>query len=133
MYGRITIDTRGVKGAGLLLKEFTSGLAGKLSPVMLETARQLRSEMQARAPVRTGYMRNHITEMQLSPLTVRIISMAPYSGFVNYGQGTNAHKGPRPFFTGIVDTMGPQAFTERFAQESVVFLNQLISKYQRGP
>ena len=133
MYGRITIDTRGVKGAGTLLQEFTRGLTGKLSPVMLETARQLRGIMQTRAPVRTGYLRNHISEMQVSPLMVRIISMAPYSGFVNYGQGSNRHKGPRPFFTGVVETMGPQAFTERFAQESVVFLNQLISKHQRGP
>jgi len=130
---RITIDTRGVDGSSRLLDEFSRGIVRRLSPVMLDTARQLRSVMQQRAPVLTGFMRNNIIETQVDPMTVMIKSMAGYSGFVNYGQGSNRFKGPRPFFTSVVDELGPRAFAERFAQESVVFLNQLISKHQRGP
>ena len=133
MYGRITIDTRGVQGAGLLLSEFSRGIYERLGRNMLPVARQLRSEMQARAPVLTGFMRRFISESQIGTTGVRIGSAASYSGFVNYGTGTNRFKGPRPFFTSVVDTMGPQAFTERFAQESVKYLNELISKYQNGP
>lgn len=133
MYGRITIETKGVQGASRLLAEFTAGLDRRLSPVMLTTAAQLRGIMQTRAPVRTGFMRDHIIESQMGPFMVSIKSMAGYSGLVNYGMGSNIRKGPRPFFTGVVDTIGPQAFTERFAQESVMFLNELISKHQHGP
>ena len=132
-YGRITIDTRGVQGAGRLIQEFQSGIMQRLSPVMLTTAAQLRGIMQSRAPVKTGFMRNNIIESSIGPSAVMIKSMAGYSGLVNYGQGTNASKGPRPFFSGVVETIGPQAFTERFAQESVRFLNELISKHQHGP
>jgi HK97 gp10 family phage protein len=51
--------------------------------------------MQEVAPVRTGYMRDHIAVIEKDDTHVVIESQAPYSGFVEYG--TSKQKA-QPFF-----------------------------------
>lgn len=52
------------------------------------------------APVRTGYLRDHIHTEQVDGETVAAVSDAEYSGDVNFG---TMHMPPRPFFGDAVE------------------------------
>jgi hypothetical protein len=125
----ITFSTRGVKGADMLLKEFTARIEDELYNHLPAYAQDTTDKMKAEAPVDTGYMRDHIRFNYPTPKSVSINSWAPYSGYVNYG--TFRMTG-RPFFSRYVEA-GPQTLRLIFQQASVNYLRHLINKYQNGP
>ena len=57
---------------------------GQLVKAVQNEATPIRSQMQVRARVRTGFMRDHIIESYIA-LGFIIHSMAPYSGFQEFG------------------------------------------------
>lgn len=126
---RMSIETRGVKGAGPALKEFMAGIEKELAKVLPAYASDTVANMQREAPVDTGYMRYQIRSHFPSPTMLAINAFAPYSGFVNFG---TFRMPPRPYFTSQVE-QGPQILSKVFAQASMNYLSQVIKKYQNGP
>src|SRR5688572_22121462 len=125
----MTITTKGVQGASKALNEFSRGIEQELLRTLQPYAESTVSNMQASAPVDTGYMRSQIKYYFPNPQTLSINAWAPYSGFVNYG--TSRMVG-RPFFTQEVE-QGPQILSKVFAQASINYLNQVFKKHQNGP
>lgn len=125
----MTIETKGVQGSGLALKEFAAGIEKELVKVLPAYAEHTVSTMQNQSPVRTGYLRQSIRSYFPNPMSVAINAWAPYAGFVNYG---TFRMPSRPFFTAQVE-QGPQILDKVFAQASINFLSQVIKKHQNGP
>ena len=67
---------------------------------------QMVDEMKSRAPVRTGYLRDHIVVEQATEQQLTITSQADYSIYVELGTYKMA---ARPFFYPVVD--GPNGFS----------------------
>jgi len=66
----------------------------KVVPTIQSESSSIRSEMQSVAPVRTGFLRSHITNKNVAD-GAEISSEAPYSGFVEFG---TSRMTPRTFF-----------------------------------
>jgi len=64
-------------------------------------------EMKSRAPVRTGYLRDHIVVQEASAQRLTITSQADYSIYVELGTYKMA---ARPFFYPVVQ--GPNGFSK---------------------
>src|SRR6266496_1624555 len=65
---------------------------------------QMVSAMQGKAPVRTGFLRDHIVQEQETNQLI-ITSEAPYSVFVEFGTSRMA---PREFFFSVIYEFEPQ-------------------------
>lgn len=67
---------------------------GKAEDVIHGESEAVKNEMQSIAPVRTGYLRDHIVAV-LDEMAAVLWSQAPYSGFVEFG---TRYMTPRIFF-----------------------------------
>jgi len=130
MSARITITTKGVKGAGLMLQEFIQNVPRVLGSRPLEEyASNTVDNMSMEAPVDTGYLRSFIRWSRVNPTEISIMSWAPYSGFVD--QGTHLMPS-RPFFSdNTINSGGVGANEMAFASQQ--YLRILINKYQNMP
>src|SRR5688572_22486775 len=124
---RISITTRGVKGAPQLSREFFMNLPRVLGQRPLEEyAENVSGNMQEDAPVLTGYLKNNIRTYRMDPFTMNVTSWAPYSGPAElysrrpyyFQKNTFASKGVGALMMGDASRM---------------YLRTLINKYQRGP
>ena len=74
------------------------------------------SAMQGKAPVRTGFLRDHITFTQENALQFMIVSEAPYSVFVEFGTSRMA---PREFFFSVIYEFAPE-ITQQIANNMLI-------------
>ena len=127
---KMTITTKGVKGASMLPKELITNLPKILGQGALESyANDVVENMQMEAPVDTGYLRSLIRWHRIDPYTVQVTSWAPYSGYVD--QGTHI-MGPRPYFSD--NTLNSANIgADEFMTKSINYINILINKYQNMP
>jgi hypothetical protein len=102
---KISVDLRGF-GAFLAAAEAAVALAVE------GAAEAVVNDAKERAPVLTGYLRDHISYEMSSPLEAEVLSEADYSAVVDEG-GVN--RPANPFFTGAVEAER-QRFPERIAE-----------------
>ena len=123
----IKITTKGVQGAPMLLNEFISNIpriAG--GPPLDSYAANVSDQMQADAPVLTGYLRNNIQSYRVSPTEVRVVSWAPYSGPAEI-------RSHRPHFFEKNTFASQQIGAHLIGDASVQYLRFLVNKYQNRP
>jgi HK97 gp10 family phage protein len=77
-----------------------------VTPTIQRHSAEMKGEMQANAPVKTGYLRNHIVEKDLNN-GARIESQAPYSGYPEYG---TSRMRPRSFWWRVLHPGLPRLF-----------------------
>ena len=94
----IKIDVQGM--AGIAKKLDNENLKGKLETAITKVAFLLQREAKIEAPVRTGFLRNHILVNTKSNLLSEVVSMAPYSVYVH--EGTKNQKA-NPYMQRAVD------------------------------
>jgi len=124
---KITITTRGVKGAPQLSNEFFMNLPRVLGQRPLEEyAANVAEQMQSDAPVLTGYLRNNINSHRVDPFTMSVNSWAPYAGWANL----YSHR-PHYFENNTFSSKGVGALM--MGDASREYLRTLINKYQNGP
>ena len=124
---RMTITTRGVKGAQQLSREFFMNLPKVLGQRPLEEyAGNVVMDMQSDAPVQTGYLRSNIRSYRVDPFTMSVTSWAPYSGWAEL----YSHR-PHYFENNTFTSTSNGALL--LGDASRQYLKQLISKYQNGP
>lgn len=85
------------------LPEIAGRLRADGAALVQETADNVATGAQQRAPVDTGYLRANI-HRQGSGLDATVVSEAPYSGYVEYGTG---RMGARPFFWPALEAERP--------------------------
>jgi len=124
---KMTITTRGVKGAPMLLREFTTNLPRVIGSRPLEEyAANVAEQMIQDAPVDTGYLRANIRSYRIDPTTVSVTSWAPYSGYAEI----YSH---RPYYFSN-NTFNSQNIGAQMLQfEAIRYLQILINKYQNLP
>lgn len=86
---KFVLNTAPLYKLGELLDRKLDEAAEKLAEETVDRAQQL-------APVRTGYLRDHITKEQAGEQHWEVVSEAPYSGVAEYGSKGRA---PHPFLT----------------------------------
>jgi hypothetical protein len=124
---KITITTRGVKGAPQLSNEFFMNLPRVLGQRPLEEyAANVAEQMQSDAPVLTGYLRNNIRSYRVDPFTMSVTAWAPYSGWANLYS-----RRPHYFENNTFSSKGVGALM--MGDASREYLRTLINKYQNGP
>jgi uncharacterized radical SAM superfamily Fe-S cluster-containing enzyme len=97
-----------------LAEKISVGVLEALTEVVFEGAAQARSD----APVDTGNLRANIFAEITGKDQVQMHSMAPYSGYVNYGHRTRGSTfvPAQPFFSAAVEYIG-QNLTNRINQK----------------
>jgi len=95
----ISIEVQGLTEIISRLEAIPEKILSILEEVYNEVGHEMVSEMQQRAPVRTGYLRDHIQMTASSPEGMTIISEAPYSVFVEFG---TYKMRAQPFFYPVV-------------------------------
>ena len=124
---RMSITTRGVKGAPKLSQEFFMNLPRVLGQRPLEEyASNVSGNMQEDAPVLTGYLRNNIRDYRVDPFTMSVTSWAPYSGPAELYS-----RRPHFFEKNTFASAGVGALM--MGDASREYLRILINKYQSGP
>ena len=124
---KITITTRGVKGASKMYNEFSMNLPRVLGQRPLEEyAANVAEQMQADAPVLTGYLRNNINSHRVDPFTMSVNSWAPYAGWANLYSG-------RPHYFEKNTFESKNIGARLMADASRQYIRTLINKYQNGP
>ena len=124
---KISITTKGVKGAQQLSREFFMNLPKVLGQRPLEEyAANVASNMQEDAPVLTGYLRNNIQSYRMDSFTMNVTSWAPYSGPAELYS-----RRPHYFEKNTFASKGVGALM--MGDASRQYLRTLINKYQRGP
>lgn len=124
---RMSITTRGVKGAPQLSQEFFTNLPRVLGQRPLEEyTANVAANMQSDAPVQTGYLRNNIRDYRVDPFTMSVTSWAPYSGPVDVRSSRPGYFSNNTFASANI---GGQMMMDA----SVQYVRTLINKYQRGP
>ena len=124
---KITITTRGVKGAPQLSNEFFMNLPRVLGQRPLEEyAANVAEQMQSDAPVLTGYLRNNIRSYRVDPFTMSVTAWAPYSGWANLYS-----RRPHYFENNTFSSKNVGALM--MGDASRQYLRTLINKYQNGP
>lgn len=96
------IAYEGLKETSDALKNFANVWAGLPGTVVVEVFMEAASIARQEAPYLTGNLRNNIFAEQTGTQGAALHSMAPYSGFVNFGHRTRGGSGfvpPQPFFT----------------------------------
>ena len=88
-----SVTVSGLAKAKSRLRKLSSNL-NQIIPAIREDLHNTRIEIQSKAPVRTGYMRDHIVDREI-PGGAEVHSQAPYSVFVELGTRFMA---PRNFF-----------------------------------
>ena len=83
-------------GVHQLRKKFSQIIRGidKAVPIIRNTGKIMRIEMQVMAPIDTGRLHDEIEDRDI-PTGVQVESGAPYSGYPEYG---TQHQNPQPFF-----------------------------------
>jgi hypothetical protein len=81
----ISITITGIEQGLALITSKLQKLATVGSAVFPQAGQEMVSQMQARAPVKTGYLRSQIMVTQANNQILQIISGAPYSAFIIYG------------------------------------------------
>jgi len=124
---RVRITTKGVQGAMPLLNEFVSNLPKVLGSRPLdEYAANVASNMESVAP---GYLRSNIRSYRIDGQTVAVTSWAPYSGYVDQGTYRTA---ANPYFSeNTFQSVG--ILSNMLGDTGMLYLQQLINKYQSGP
>ena len=124
---KITITTRGVKGAPKLANEFFTNLPRVLGQRPLEEyTANVADQMQMDAPVQTGYLRNNIRSYRIDPFTMSVASWAPYSEIAN-------ERSSRPGYFTNNTFASANIGGQMMMDSSVQYIRTLINKYQRGP
>lgn len=127
MSAQIKITTRGVTGADKLLSEFITNVPRVIGSRPLdEYAGNVADQMQADAPVLTGYLRNNIQSWRENETTVHVTSWAPYSGPAEI----HSH---RPHFFENNTFASKQVGAMLIGDASVQYLRTLVNKYQNLP
>jgi HK97 gp10 family phage protein len=91
----ISVTITGVQELQSSLNSYLSSAQNFFSTDMEEVGNQIVSDMQSRAPVLTGYLRDNITVEQANQDMLVIISSAGYSAYVEFG---TYKMGAQPFF-----------------------------------
>lgn len=102
---RITLDLSG-------FGEFQAAAEAAVQLAVEAAAEAVVNDAKDRAPVRTGYLRDHISYAMEDPRTALVESEADYSAIVDEG-GVN--RPANPFFTGAVEAERAR-FEERVAE-----------------
>lgn len=124
---RMTITTRGVKGAPKLSQEFFMNLPKVLGQRPLEEyAANVADQMQQDAPVRTGYLKNNIRSYRMDPFTMNVTAWAPYSAIAEV-------RSSRPFYFQKNTFASKGVGALMIGDASRQYLRTLINKYQNGP
>lgn len=124
---RITIRTKGVRGAPRLLDEFIMNVPKVLGSKPLEEyTGNVTSDMQFDAPVDTGFLRSMIRNYRVDPYTMAVTAWAPYSGWAEYRS-----KRPYYFSKNTYPSKGNGAML--MGDASIKYLRTLINKYQNQP
>jgi len=124
---KISITTKGVKGAPKLSQEFFMNLPKVLGQRPLEEyAANVASNMQEDAPVLTGYLRNNIQSYRVDSFTMSVTAWAPYSGWAEL----YSHR-PHYFQNNTFASASNGAIM--MGDASRQYLRTLINKYQNGP
>lgn len=109
--GSLTIE--GTQKIVASLNTIGSQLPQTAKTVLDRVANEVVTQMKGNAPVRTGYLRDHISASSAGSTMVQIISAAGYSGYVNYG---TRYMSSRPFFTKGVE-LAKQLLPQVIAEE----------------
>lgn len=123
----IKITTRGVTGAEKMLQEFINTVPMRLAGKPLdEYAANVADQMQQDAPVLTGYLKNNIRTFKPDPLSMAVVSWAPYSGPAEiYSR--------RPHFFEKNTFASANIGAHILGTASVEYLRFLVNKYQNQP
>lgn len=118
----IKITTRGVTGAGPLLQEFNANITRVLGSRPLDAyIDQVQQQIEADAPVRTGYLKANIKDYRVDQSSVAVTSWAGYSQFPH----PETWFYPNIFQTGMLNNM--------LGETGANYLRILINKYQNRP
>jgi hypothetical protein len=87
------------------LKQMATNLIENVYASMVEVVSEAAAIARADAPVDTGNLRANIFAEPVGKTEVHLQSMAPYSGYVNYGHRTRSGSfiPPQPFFSAAVE------------------------------
>lgn len=82
------------------LPDLLAAMPEAVALIVQHAAEAMTAAAQGNAPVRTGYLRDHIHTEMTGEAEATITSEAPYSGFVENG---TSRMGAQPFFTPAVE------------------------------
>jgi hypothetical protein len=101
----ITFEAEGFEETINAMKQMGDALIENVYASMVEVMSEAAAIARADAPVDTGNLRANIFSEPVSKTDVRMHSMAPYSGYVNYGHKTrgNTFVPPQPFFSQAIE------------------------------
>jgi len=99
-----TWTAQGVDEAVSMIEKVIANINNNVNEVFQTIGHQILSAIQAKAPVKTGYLRDHVTlQQQTGQLT--LTSEAPYSIYVEFGTYKMA---PRAFFFSSIEPFIPE-------------------------
>jgi len=101
----VTWSVTGINEAIAKCQQIITKVNSYPAEVFQTVGHQMVSACQAQAPVRTGYLRDHIVLVQQNAQQFSIISQAPYSAFVEFGTYKMA---PREFFFSVIEGFIPE-------------------------
>lgn len=114
----MSVDIKGAKEAEQKLREFAESFDPTAKGAFQELGKEMLQVINARTPVRTGYLRSQNEIEEISEDSLRIAISTPYAGFVDFG--TSKVAAP-PFFGPVVDIIAkkfPQIVFERLDKKS---------------
>jgi len=100
-----TWTVQGLDGAISLCQQMITKINSNPAEVFQTVGHQMVSGIQAKAPVRTGYLRDHVVLTQQNEQQMTITSEAPYSVYVEFGTYKMA---PREFFYSVIEGFIPE-------------------------
>lgn len=77
-----------------------------LETAIQENADDLQAVARRNAPVRTGFLRDHINVVKQGPLHVDVTSEAPYASFVEFG---TRYMAAQPYLMPAIEEVRPRA------------------------
>lgn len=105
MAGGFKIDWHGDEQLTMLIKGAGPKILEQSGKVVKNNTERLKASAKAKAPVDTGFLKNHITSSYPDRLEGHVKSEAAYSGYQEYGTRFQTGK---PFMRPALKTVEPQ-------------------------
>lgn len=105
MAGGFKIDWHGDEQLTMLIKGAGPKVLEQSGKVVKNNTERLKASAKAKAPVDTGFLKNHITSSYPDRLEGRVKSEAAYSGYQEYGTRFQTGK---PFMRPALKTVEPK-------------------------